>query len=175
VSYSKNHMGRFFAVSVALAALACGGKVEGPGTQPVGEPSPSTGSTPTPGGSASSTPTPTPVPTGCEQGASCPEGSACGGGGYNCTYSCSCVNGTMECDGPPCPTTPPACPAFQPYPTTACPWPNQECGYTTTQNSCGAVDCTCNEQGVWDCEPTCVELDAGVGLDAGVSFDAAGE
>ena len=178
-SRAVNHLtrtaGRLLVVSVAFAALACGGKVSGgggssgtggsAGTGPTGNTgsgnSGSSGSVSTPGTGTGSNGSGSSGSSGsCTQGASCSEDEACGGGGDGCSFSCSCVNGSLECSGTPCPSGPPACPVYQPYPGTSCSVADQECGYTSDSNPCGAVNCYC-EEGLWNCEPTCVALDAG--------------
>src|SRR5580704_2647801 len=35
-----------------------------------------------------------------------------------------------------------------------------DCGYATTSNPCGAVNCYCLDDG-WECYPTCVIVDSG--------------
>jgi len=98
----------------------------------------------------------------CQLGGACSQTQVCSGGIAGCTANCQCLSRTWQA---PCPTTLP--------PTgSACAPANAECGYTTSSNACGAANCYC-QGGAWNCEPTCIVVDASVpdGTDGPVEGD----
>ena len=57
------------------------------------------------------------------------------------------------------------CPTALPQTGSACTPEGTECGYSTSTNACGADNCYC-QSGAWNCEPTCIVVDASASVDA---------
>jgi hypothetical protein len=117
-----------------LAALACGGRVDGVG-----------------GGAC-------PVPASIQNGVACyASGQSCPSAESGCLgnpVECSCSGGAWSCVLPPC-VPPPVCPTTTTA-GSACPASEQGCVASATIEACGVtttVSCDC-QQGAWVCEGT---------------------
>jgi hypothetical protein len=136
----RSFLALFFSAST-LAAIACGGRVDGI----VGD-----------GGGA------------CPSPAVVENGGACDAGGRSCPATetgcdgnpidCTCSGGSWACpEPPPCIGPQPVCPT-QATPGTACPVSQQGCVVSTSVDYCGVFEelsCTCELTGsslAWDCD-----------------------